>query len=270
MTRNPRKIYHRKWFQALLALLVLAGILAGISYSWFFQVLPQSAIRLLADIQAPLENERILVFTPHPDDETIACGGYLATAIADGASVWIALVTNGNKRGQERIRDTEFKNAAGALGVAEANLFFLGYPDGALKKQNPEELRARFDEIISQVKPRIVFAPHPLDHHPDHRTTGKIVAEAVAGKEIKLYQYLVHHNLFPRPKKFDPDLYLLPPARMFKFNRAWQKFMLKPEMEDRKLEAVLKYKTQLHDRRDPLLRGLLLSMIRQNELFAAP
>jgi LmbE family N-acetylglucosaminyl deacetylase len=253
-----------------LATLVLAAILAGAVYSWYFQVLPQSALRLLEEIPAPLKNDRILVFTPHPDDETLACGGYLAAAAADGASVWIALVTDGNKHGQEKIRYQEFKNAAATLGVPESHLFFLGFPDGQLKRQDPRELRLRFEEIISQVKPGTVFAPHPLDHHRDHEVVGKIAASAASGKNITCYQYLVHHNLFPHPKKFAPDLFMLPPLRMYKPGGAWKKFTLDPELEDLKLAAVLRYKSQLHDRRDPFLRTLLLSMVRQNELFASP
>ncbi len=263
-------ISRKKRLSLSLAALVLAAILAAAAYSWYFQVLPQSALRLLEEIPPPSKNDRILVFTPHPDDETLACGGYLAAAVADGASVWIALVTDGNKHGQEQVRYQEFKNATATLGVPESHLFFLGFPDGQLKRQDPRELRLRFEEIIARLNPDIVFAPNPLDHHPDHKTVGKIVASAVAGKKITLYQYLVHHNLFPHPKKFDPDLFMLPPLRMYKPDGAWKKFMLAPEIEDLKLAAVLRYKSQLHDRRDPFLRALLLSMVRQNELFASP
>jgi len=249
---------------------VLLGLSAGVFYMWQNQVLPQSAISLFKDVPAPAKTDIILVFTPHPDDESIAVGGYLATAVHNGAAVWIALVTDGNHQNQEAERYDEFKKATAYLGVPEDHLFFLGYPDHELKKQDANQVRSRFEEIISTVQPNIIISSTPLDHHPDHATVGAIVSQIMQGKNITYYQFLVHHNLFPQPKGMNPELYLLPPAKMITLNSSWQKFVLSEEMQTQKHKAILSYKTQLDDKRDPFLPGLLLSMLRQNELFIVP
>lgn len=245
----------------------IAGICFWFLYAWFNRVLPQRAVGFLSDLPAPQKGEVILVFTPHPDDETIAAGGYIISAVNAGAEVWITLVTDGNYRGQELKRYSEFKKATGILGVPEDHLFFLGYPDHKLKEQDLNQVQTRFEEIIATVRPQIIVAPCAFDHHPDHKTTGEIVEKIWRGSNLTLYQFLVHHNLFPDPKGLEPQLYLLPPARMLSFG--WEKFMLDDELEAQKLSAVLQYQTQLHDKRNPLLRGLLLGMVKKNELFVA-
>ena len=247
------------------SLAILIGLGAWLLYAWYNKVLPQTAIWFLDEIPMPQKEQRVLVFTPHPDDETIAAGGYIAAAEQAGAEIWVALVTNGNRHGQEKRRYDEFKKATALLGVPEDHLFFLGYPDHKLEAQNQNQVLARFEDIISATHPQIVIAPHPKDHHPDHKITGILVERAVQGTDAHLYQYLVHHNLFPQPKGMNPQLFLLPPARMMQY--PWHKFMLSEQMETRKHKAILQYKSQLKDRRDPLLPGLILGMLRKNELF---
>ena len=249
------------------ALIVVLGVLI---YFWHYEVLPQTAIKLLKDIPAAQKGQVVLVFTAHPDDETIAAGGYIATAENNGAEVWITLVTDGNYHGKEQVRDEEFKKATAVLGVPEDHLFFLGYPDHELKKQDLNQVKTRFEEIISTVRPQIIIAPHPKDHHPDHKATGRLVMNITEGKNYTLYLYLVHHSLFPHPKGLNPQLYFLPPANMIVLDSDWGKFMLSEDIETQKHKAILQYKSQLDDRRDPLLPGLLLGMLRKNELFAIP
>jgi len=249
---------------------VLIAVLGVLIYFWRYEVLPQSAIKLLQDIPAAQKDQVVLVFTIHPDDESIAAGGYIATAEKNGAEVWITLVTDGNYHGKEQVRDEEFKKATAILGVPEDHLFFLGYPDHELKKQDLNQVKTRFEEIISTVRPQVIIAPHPKDNHPDHKTAGKIAMDITAGKNYTVYLYLVHHALFPRPKGLNPHLYFLPPVRMIVLDSDWGKFMLNEDIETQKHKAILQYKSQLDDRRDPLLPGLLLGMLRKNELFAIP
>jgi LmbE family N-acetylglucosaminyl deacetylase len=94
--------------------------------------------------------ERILILSPHPDDEVLGTGGLIARARAKGLNVDIAFLTNGDgsrttqlvlnaknplhKRTLFEIacdRQIEALGAANALGVSESNVHFLGFPDGA-------------------------------------------------------------------------------------------------------------------------------------------
>lgn len=110
--------------------------------------LPAVAAPDLPAMQAAGPRERILVVSPHPDDESLCCGGYIATARRAGAEVSIVWITSGGgyrfaamvsertvrpkragMRALARQRIDEAQNAAQTLGVEPARQFFLGYPD---------------------------------------------------------------------------------------------------------------------------------------------
>lgn len=93
--------------------------------------------------------QRVLLISPHPDDESLCCAGSIQHALKAGAQVWIAWVTNGDgfefdaiyldRRPRPRPREMlalgerrmrEAGAAARALGVPNDHLSFLGYPDG--------------------------------------------------------------------------------------------------------------------------------------------
>lgn len=96
-------------------------------------------------------DQRILVVSPHPDDEVLACGGLLQRAVAAGAWVRVVYATNGDgfriaaqrqRRtvnllasdyvGFGRLRQTETLRALARVRVRAAQAVYLGYPDGAL------------------------------------------------------------------------------------------------------------------------------------------
>jgi LmbE family N-acetylglucosaminyl deacetylase len=92
--------------------------------------------------------DRVLVVAPHPDDESLCCGGLVHTALGAGAHVAIVWITNGDGFKWDAIvverkirpragtylelarqRQSEARSAGGLLGVASDSLLFLGYPD---------------------------------------------------------------------------------------------------------------------------------------------
>ena len=94
---------------------------------------------------------RVLVFAPHPDDETIGAGGLIFRLARRGVPVRVVFVTNGDGYVQavahefheQRPRDTDYVAfgeirrreavaAARHLGLHRSDLVFLGFPDGGL------------------------------------------------------------------------------------------------------------------------------------------
>lgn len=249
-------------------LIAIATVALGIYilYIWHYHSVPQTGISLLNTIPHPVKTDRILVFSPHPDDETIAVGGYIKTATDNGAEVWIVLVTDGNKHHLEKARYNEFAHVTTALGVPENHLLYLNYPDGGLHKEDPLAIQAYFKNIIEFVHPNIIFIPSPSDRHPDHKTTG-IEAKFVLSKMSftpSVYYYLVHFPNFPVPMRLDKNLYLMPPIKLLDFSKEWLSFPLAPDVENSKFQALLKYKTQLIY---PPLKELIEAFARRNELF---
>lgn len=244
----------------LVAAVLIVG--AGTFYSQT-QVMPNPTIYFLKDVSLPKVGQKVLVFSPHPDDETIGVGGYIAMARNAGAEVKIVLVSDGNKHHLKERRYGEFKNATHLLGVPEEDLIFLNYPDGRLAQY---DLTNALAEQIKEFKPDIVIYPHINGGHPDHRAVGRTVHSILIAESLRpvSYEYLVHHLRFPQPKKYRPDDYLLPPISLVDISTDWQKLLLSDSILDQKNKAVYAYKSQLQV---PLLRSLLLSLVRRNELF---
>lgn len=136
---------------------LLIGVLSGAFllinapwvFGWLYRVYYRPVNRL------PSTNfdlsEHLLVLSPHPDDETLACGGLIQQILASGGKVSIVWLTSGDgfewdvvlterttrPRGEAslelgRKRMEEARQAAGVLGVPAENLYFLGYPDRGL------------------------------------------------------------------------------------------------------------------------------------------
>jgi len=99
-------------------------------------------------LRAIVPEDSLLIVSPHPDDESLCCGGIIHAAREVGARVAIVWVTNGdgfkwdamvvdrrlrpragNYRDLAVRRGNEARAAAQALGVDADKLFFLGYPD---------------------------------------------------------------------------------------------------------------------------------------------
>ncbi|MBI4706622.1 MAG: PIG-L family deacetylase [Candidatus Omnitrophica bacterium] len=94
------------------------------------------------------KGERVLIFAPHPDDETIGCAGVIQHALKAGAEIKVVYLTNGDhnqlafivyekrltlRKGEflhmGEVRRKEAVAAMKLLGLKENNLVFLGYPD---------------------------------------------------------------------------------------------------------------------------------------------
>jgi len=140
----------------------------------------------------------VLVVAPHPDDETIGCGGVIRLYTLSTTPVTIVFVSDGRKGGglgelarkektlaEEQLAATrrqEAQRAAGVLGVSD--LVFLDLRDGEVQvsQENVRLLR----EQLSRLRPDVVFLPFLVDQHPDHLGTNALFLEAVAGMTPQL------------------------------------------------------------------------------------
>ena len=148
---------------------------------------------------------RVLCVAPHPDDESLGCGGTLARLRSLGHRVGVAWVSDGAGSHPNsvlyaapklaQLREREARAAARELGVANADLFFMGLPDGEL----PFVGDARFGEaveatteILKRFQPNTVLLPWRRDPHRDHRATWFIWTSALESfGHIDRLEYLV-------------------------------------------------------------------------------
>jgi len=137
----------------------------------------------------------VLVFAAHPDDAEFFAGGTLAKLAREGASVTLAIATDGRKGSFDygsdelaRVRSQdEAQRAAAALGADPPIL--LGHSDLELDTLPPGQLREQFVRLIRQYRPDALFAHDPFarfETHPDHRAVAWAASDAVTFAALPL------------------------------------------------------------------------------------
>jgi N-acetylglucosamine malate deacetylase 1 len=124
---------------------------------------------------------RVLVIAPHPDDETLGCGGTLLKHIAAGDPVSWAIVTRGHEpqwsKGVLENKEREIS------GVAEAykfeRVYRLNYPTTRVDSVSQADVIASFHQLVDEAKPACVYLNHSGDVHTDHRITFDSVMSAI-------------------------------------------------------------------------------------------
>ena len=193
-------------------------------------------------------------------------------------------------------RMREARTATARLGVSAAGQLFLGYPDrgvlrlltdhratpytsgftaatavpypAALFPGHPytgESLERDFAAVLERLHPTLILAPSPDDSHPDHRAAGLLtIAVSTRRGVLPGVRYWIVHGGegWPSPRGLMPGVPLTPAPR----NRApaLAVFALEPAEEDRMLEALRAYDTQMRT-----LAPFLLAFVRSTELFAS-
>lgn len=116
---------------------------------------------------------RHLVIAPHPDDETLGCGGTLLQARNQGDEIYWLIVTSisevqGFSTEQVASRSTEIECAAMAYGFVET--ICLDFPTSTLDNVPIRELVEAISAIMRRIKPTDLYLPYRRDAHSDHAT----------------------------------------------------------------------------------------------------
>jgi LmbE family N-acetylglucosaminyl deacetylase len=143
---------------------------------------------------------RAIVFSPHPDDESLGCGGTILRKIKAGATVKLVQVSDGGgsttlipRDELTAMRKQESLNAGRALGVDDT--YFLEFPDGRLGECQPAAIE-RVAEILRQEDPEEVFLPYrrePMKQAADHVAVTNIVLAALRRqpRPVMVWEYPV-------------------------------------------------------------------------------
>jgi LmbE family N-acetylglucosaminyl deacetylase len=160
-----------------------------------------------------LKGKTILLFTPHPDDDTFCCSGTLKILQENGNNIHIFIYTNDDKGSYDRdmssqrlarIRMGEEEAACRILGIPKTNIHWLQFDDGMLEYANTRDLVEEVTGIIRKYRPDVVFSPDPGTtyvrwHKTDHRMAANNTIDAVRAAEWHLYfpNQLLHDGLEP-------------------------------------------------------------------------
>lgn len=118
-------------------------------YLYYQEKPPESSLAALPKV---IKEDRVLLFAPHCDDETISSSAVLHDAVLAGSQVRVVVMTNGDGftiaaeeqfrrlflTGADYIRSgysrqAETLNALGELGISPLQVTFFGYPDRGME-----------------------------------------------------------------------------------------------------------------------------------------
>ena len=158
-------------------------------------------------------NKTVLIFTPHPDDDTFAVGGTMALLAKNRNRVFVVIYTNDNKGSYDqdmtserlaRIRKAEEEASCAVLGIPKENIIWLGHDDGELEYVPPKILCGQVTKIIRQHRPDAILSVDPGEyyerwHKTDHRMAAFNTIDAVRAAEFHLYypEHLLVDKLQP-------------------------------------------------------------------------
>ena len=181
----------------------------------------------------------ILALGAHPDDVELGCGATLAKEIKNGKKVGIVDLTRGElgTRGTAETRNQESKNAANILGVSlRINMDFA---DGFFV--NDKKHQMALIKLIRKYQPDMVLCNAIEDRHIDHGKGSQLVSDACFLSGLVKIETKDEYGELQKQWR---------PKQVYHYMQ-WKN--LEPDFVvdvsgfiDKKMEAVLAYKTQFY------------------------
>jgi LmbE family N-acetylglucosaminyl deacetylase len=162
---------------------------------------------------------KVLVVAPHPDDETLGCGGTLLKHINSGDKIYWMVVTNiqsENGWSEEEVqkRQKEINQVSAMYGFEK--IFKLDFPTTMLDTIPYSDLISKISAVIQEIKPSIVYIPNHSDVHTDHQVTFKATISCCKNfrapfiRKILMYECLSETEFAPalRENAFIPNVFV--------------------------------------------------------------
>jgi LmbE family N-acetylglucosaminyl deacetylase len=138
------------------------------------------------------DRQRVVIVAPHPDDETLGCGGAIALLCDKGYRVKVLVISDGTGSHPtsqkypapllQSIRSQETIAALGILGVEPSAISFLQLKDGAVPTvTSPTFHQAKVScrNYLQATLPDTIFLPWRCDPHADRRASWQLIQAAV-------------------------------------------------------------------------------------------
>lgn len=185
----------------------------------------------------------VILLAPHPDDETLGCGGAIAALHETGRKVQVIVVTDGcrshphsKQYPAERLRQTREAEVQRALSILTGGrgpaAIMLNYPDTATPEDD-EGVAAAADRILPLIgsTTTALWASWGHDPHCDHEGVARIAARiAILRPDLAYWSY-------PIWGRFLEQTPAISPAQMVTFDtQSWQQ---------RKRDAVAAHASQM-------------------------
>ena len=119
---------------------------------------------------------KILVIAPHPDDETLGCGGILFKHKAEGDDIFWLIVT-GISENTGWAKDVVIKRDNEIISVSKkygfSDVFNLRLPTTKIDTLPLSDLIGKITKVYNNIKPDVIYMPFAYDVHTDHQIIAK-------------------------------------------------------------------------------------------------
>jgi LmbE family N-acetylglucosaminyl deacetylase len=159
-----------------------------------------------------------LVLAPHPDDESLGCGGFIAAACMAGLAPLVLIVTDGAASHPasrqfppatlRTLREQEAAQAVSCLGLPRQRLVFLRLPDTAAPTHGTDfnVAVAKIIDLSAHHGCGSILAPWQYDPHCDHEATWMMAMKVAQQTGAHLMAYPVWGWMLPSERNLPGPL----------------------------------------------------------------
>ena len=208
--------------------------------------------------------KKILILSPHADDEILGCGGFISKYSKQNYHINVLVLTNANKGAPEIYSSEEIKQIRKEAKIANnligtSRLLFENLPALNLNNYPVYKITNIIDKHIADINPEVILIPSTNYIHDDHKIIFKAAKISMRPnkisnlKKILSYEVLSETEWNEDGKSFNPNYFV----------------HLKKSDIDNKVQAFLKYKSQVkkfpHSRSKEAI--INLSRVRGSQAF---
>jgi N-acetylglucosamine malate deacetylase 1 len=160
--------------------------------------------------------KKIVVVAPHPDDETLGCGGVIKKFLNEKNEVYWIIVTKPNKSIKKfNLYINEIKKIQNYFKFTK--VFKFNFPSTKLDSIPKAKIIKLFKKTFDKISPNYVFLPYKHDAHSDHQIVNEASTSALKWfrtksiEKVMIYETLSETNFNFRYKEgnfFKPNLYI--------------------------------------------------------------
>lgn len=208
--------------------------------------------------------KKILVLSPHADDEILGCGGFISKYSKKNYHISVLILTNASKGAPEiftsqRIKLIRKEAILANKFIGTKRLFFEDLPGLTLSNYPIYKIANIIEKYIARINPETILIPSPYDIHEDHKIIFKAAKVSMRFnkksnlKKILSYEVLSETEWNEEEKTFNPNYFVC---------------LDKIDIEN-KVKAFLKYRSQVKKIPHPRSKeGIInLSRVRGSQVF---
>ncbi len=142
--------------------------------------------------------KRVLVISPHPDDESIGCGGTLRQHVMHGDAMRVVFLTSGEAGVAVVGRSRQFASATARRGPLLPFWALRKSIFGVNRTGRSRVTRHAVGRLCSKLKEwwlHIVYVTHGWEMHPDDHAACRLVRRALLPKAVTTVRGTVGHEL---------------------------------------------------------------------------